>query len=142
MKSFEVQVRRGANWKVDSTYDDRDLAEQRARQYEATRKGDGVRVIEEAFVESTQKYKRRTVYRDSKFQEDVQTKIDSSRAGNAKPKTSRQPPARKGSGAPGRPRKPPAKSTYNVVWILAILALIVGLGIGAIMALEHFRNLS
>ena len=142
MKSFEVQVRRGANWKVDSTYDDREMAEQRARQYEATRKGDGVRVIEEAFVEATQKYKRRTVYRDSKFQEDVQTKIDDSRANKGKSKTPRQPPASKGSGAPGRPSKPPAKATYNVVWILAILALIVGLGIGAMMALDHFRNLA
>ena len=110
MKSFDVQVRRGATWKTDSTYDDRELAEQRARQYEATRSSDGVRVIEEAFVEATQKYKRRTVYRDSKFQEDVQTKIDNSRANTGKPKTARQPPASKGSSAPGRPGKPPGES--------------------------------
>jgi len=32
MKSFEVQVRRSKRWETDSTYDDRDLAELRARQ--------------------------------------------------------------------------------------------------------------
>ena len=60
MKSFDVQLRRGGAWKTDSTYDNRELAEQRARQYETTRTRDPVRVVEEVFVEKTQKYVRRT----------------------------------------------------------------------------------
>lgn len=141
MKSFDVQVRRGGRWATDSTYDDRELAELRARQHEATGTLDPVRVTQEVFVEKTQKYVRRTVYRDAKFQETVQSKIDNSRAASDRSKSARETPMKKGSNRqPNRQRTPPAKkATLSLYWISGFFTLIGGLGIGSMIALEHFR---
>ena len=143
MRTYDVQTRRGPVWKTDSTYDDRELAEQRARQFEATATNASVRVVEEVFDDRSQKYKRRTVYRDSKFRDEIQTKIENSRAKTGKSKSQR-PGAAKDTVelAPGGRRRPPAKSPSNIYWIFGVLVLIVGLGAGAMMALEHFRNLN
>ena len=62
MKSFEVQTHRASRWHTDSTYDDRGLAELRARQIESNERADPVRVVEEVFVEKTQKYVWRTIW--------------------------------------------------------------------------------
>ena len=74
MKSFEVQTHRSSQWQTDSTYDDRELAGLRARQIEEKERSDPVRVVEEVFQERTQKYVRRTIYRDDKFQQSAKTK--------------------------------------------------------------------
>ena len=144
MKSFEVQISRGGTWRTDSTYDHRELAEQRARQHETLRRHDAVRVVEEAFVEKTQKYVRRTVYRDVNFQNIVQEKIDNSRTTPAHTKNARQSPRKGPEETPQRRRKRPAsgKEALSLNWILGILTLIIVLGAGSMFALRHFGGQS
>ncbi len=149
MKSFEVQIQRAGLWQGDSVYDDRDAAEQRALQYESSRQPGrhhgGVRVIEEVFVERTQKYMTRTVYRDTKFQEAVQAKLDISRQARAQTANAGQPHKRdEPEMTPGHWRTPPASMRKALTGnqLFGIFALLVGLGIGALIALEYFQMAS
>ena len=135
MKSFEVQFRRGTVWTTDSTYDDRELAEQRARQYESSGRRDGVRVVEEVFVEKTKKYMSRTIYRDTKVRQIVQAKVNESRSSKRK-----EPEKRKElETTSGHRRTPPANSSkpLTVVQLFGILTLLIGVGIGALIGLEY-----
>lgn len=95
MKSFEVQVQRAGHWKTDSTYDDRELAELRARQVDTGKRGEPVRVVEEVFVEKTQKYALRTIYRPNKYHESGQIKVDESRQTRTETKVADRPSQRK-----------------------------------------------
>ena len=83
--------------------------------------------------------------RDANFQQTLQAKIDNSRATATKTTNARQSAKSKGSErTPNQQRSPPAKSneTLSVYWIFGILVLIVGLGAGSMIALEHFQKLS
>ncbi len=145
MKSFEVQMQRSGKWVTDSAYTDRGLAELRARQFDTGHDHGGVRVIEEVFVEKAQKYVTRTVYRDAKFQETVQAKIDTSRRNGA------EAPSASGPRRPDKPervygsrRRPSSKKTkkFGGVQLLIVFALLVGIGIGALITLEYVLKTS
>ena len=150
MKSFEVQVQRSGIWQTDSTYDDRELAELRARQVNPSDRAAPVRVVEEVFVEKTQKYVLRTIYRDTKSQETAQAKFDESRQARTetaiadRPSERKEPEKRKErESTPGQQRPPPAnrQKSLSATQLFGILILIVGLGIGAMIALEYFLTL-
>jgi hypothetical protein len=64
---FEIHIFRDQAWKVDSVFDDRELAVYEAQRIEKTGRYPGVRVIEELYDEATERTKTRTVYRSSKI---------------------------------------------------------------------------
>jgi hypothetical protein len=145
MKSFEVQVRRPKRWETDSTYDDRDLAELRARQVDSKDRGAPVRVVEEVFVEKTQKYVLRTIYSDNKSQKNAPAKVGESRQTRTETAIADQPSRRKGlKTTPGQQLTPPAnkRKSLSTGVLFGILVLIVGIGIGAMIALEHFLKIT
>ena len=163
MKSFEVQIQQSGGWNTDSTYDDRELAELRARQVESGSRTATVRVVEEVFVEETQKYVLRTIYRGTRSQQTTQDKVDESRQARTetvvadRPNERKEPEKTKESEkreepetrkeperAPEKQRTPPAKKrkSLSAGQLFAIFILIVGLGIAVMIALEYFLKLS
>ena len=52
MRAFEIHTFREGQWKVDSVYDDRELAMHEARKVDENGRYAGVRVIEEKYVTS------------------------------------------------------------------------------------------
>ncbi|HTI85996.1 MAG TPA: hypothetical protein VL966_05270 [Alphaproteobacteria bacterium] len=64
---FEIHIFRDQAWKVDSVFDDKELAVYEAQRIEKTARFSAVRVIEEIYDETTQRTKTRTVYRSSKI---------------------------------------------------------------------------
>lgn len=68
MKAFEIHTYTGGKWKIDSVFDDRDLAIFEASRMEGSGRYSGVRVVEEIFLEQTQETKTRTIYRGSKIE--------------------------------------------------------------------------
>ncbi len=157
MKSFEVQIQRSGEWQTDSTYDDRELAEQRASQIESGRRVAPVRIVEEVFVEKTQKYVWRTIYRDSNFQQAAQSKASESRQSRGETTVAERPSvkketenrkgpevSKKSGNASGQQRTPPMnnRKSLSAGALFGILILIVGMGIGAMIALEYFLKLS
>lgn len=60
---YEIHTLRGGEWKIDSIFDDRDLALQEGHRIEHSNRFTAVRVVEETFDEATEKGSTRTIYR-------------------------------------------------------------------------------
>ena len=63
MRAFEIHTFREGQWKVDSVYDDRELAMHEARKVDENGRYAGVRVIEEKYDESSDLTTTRTIFR-------------------------------------------------------------------------------
>src|SRR5262249_32291102 len=68
MRAYEIHTFAGGKWKIDSVFDDRDLAVFEATRMDESGRHAGVRVIEEEFDEATQKTRIRTIFRGSKVE--------------------------------------------------------------------------
>ena len=68
MKAFEIHTFQGGKWKIDSVFDDRDLALFEAQRMDESGRYSGVRVVEEVYVETTQETRTRTIFRGTKIE--------------------------------------------------------------------------
>lgn len=68
MVVYELQLFRDHDWKIDSVFDDRDLAVIEAQRIERSKRYSGVRVVEETCDQSTSRPVTRTIYRSSKVE--------------------------------------------------------------------------
>ena len=50
MKAFEIHTYQGGKWKIDSVFDDRDLALFEAHRMDQSGQCSGIRVVEEIYV--------------------------------------------------------------------------------------------
>ncbi|NQU70396.1 MAG: hypothetical protein HQ514_07595 [Rhodospirillales bacterium] len=66
MKAFEIHTYQGGRWKIDSVFDDRDLAVFEAQRMDVSGRYPGVRVIEETFNEASNESTTRTIFRGAK----------------------------------------------------------------------------
>ncbi len=60
---FEIHTLRDGEWKIDSIFDDRDLALQEGQRIQDSNRFTGIRVVEETFDEATEKGSTRTIFR-------------------------------------------------------------------------------
>jgi hypothetical protein len=137
MQTFELQIYRNGNWKTDSMYDDRALAEMEARRMDESGRYESLRVIEEVFDRTTEKTKVRTIYRDKNFQDKATRKTKSvPKRTVGKPKTA----SRKGN-FKGR-RRPEAKPSANISKIVITLGLIGLIGVAGLVALKYLLQVN
>jgi hypothetical protein len=68
MVAFELQTYQGGAWKIDSMFDDRDLAIMEAQRLGKSDRYSAVRLIEEAYNPETQNTTTRTIFRTSRLQ--------------------------------------------------------------------------
>ncbi len=66
MVAYEIHAFREGRWKIDSVFDDRELALFEAKRMNRGGRVSGVRVIEEVYDEITKKSSIRTIFRGSK----------------------------------------------------------------------------
>ena len=66
MVVFEIHTFREGVWKIDSVFDDKELAVVEAQRMERAGRYSAIRVVEETFDEMTEKGNTRTVYRSTK----------------------------------------------------------------------------
>jgi hypothetical protein len=69
LRAYEIHTFQAGRWKIDSVFDDKELALFEATRMDEAGRHAGVRVIEEEYDENTQKTKIRTVFRGSKIAE-------------------------------------------------------------------------
>ena len=134
MKAFEIHTFRGGKWKIDSVFDDRDLAMFEAKRMDSSNRFPGVRVVEEIFDESQSTTTTRTIFRGS-------SGADAVIAAPASNATAR--PAAKGaaraSGARGRVRaRPPPKKKSGTLGPLMIFGIVVAMSAAAMYGLRYF----
>jgi hypothetical protein len=136
--SFELHTYTGGVWKIDSVYDDRQIAVYEAQRVHAGGRYSAIRVVEERFDADSGKITSKTVFRASKTE-----------AANAdtmeRQKTTRREvrEARRAAGnrefkesAAGRPRLP-RKSGPGPVALTLLFGVIVLAGIGMIIGIRY-----
>ena len=121
---FEIHTFRSGNWKIDSVFDDKELAVYEAQRIEKAGRFSAVRVIQEIYDEETQRTSVRTVYRTSKI--DL-ANIEAARR-RVQPLTVAAPP----------PRRRPKQHHVSATVLLLTLTVIVLGGIGALYLLQKY----
>jgi hypothetical protein len=121
---YEIHTFRGATWKIDSVFDDKDLAVYEAQRIEKGGRFSAVRVIQETYDEETQRMGVRTIYRS--------TKVDRA---NVELEQKRNRPL---SVASPPPLPKPKKAGVSPVLLLLTLTAIVLGGIGALYLIQNF----
>lgn len=144
MRAYEIHTFQNGRWKIDSVFDDKELALFEAQRMEGSGRFSGVRVVEEAFDENNQKTSARTIFRGSKA-----TKANQNERRAGAPTQSRQEAeierrrkaARDAERRRIQARKAKKKRDQsNPYRLISILLLLMLLGLGALYALEHLRT--
>lgn len=142
MKAFEIHIFRQGRWKIDSIFDDFELAVFDARRMSESKRYAGVRVIEEIFDEDTGATKTRTVFKgaesDDYFANAVktQTGIHKNAMANRKQRTIKKTARRKQT-------KKLVKQKQTQIDIMKVLLTLGGLvlvGIGILVGLRYFQE--
>lgn len=130
---YEIHTLRGGEWKIDSIFDDRDLALQEGHRIEHSNRFTAVRVVEETLDEATEKGSTRTIYRG--------TAIDRANRTPDRPRPKR--PAQLGAGlalaAAGHADPGPSRGIVSqfLLYFFGFGALLL-LGAGVMVALHYF----
>jgi hypothetical protein len=120
---FEIHTFRDGKWKIDSVFDDKELAIYEAQRMDKGGRFSAVRVVQETYDEETQRTSIRTVYRTTKVD---RINFEGERR-RAQPLAIAAPPK------PPRPRKP---GISPVALLLTLTAIVLG-GIGMLYLLQN-----
>lgn len=135
MRAFEIHTFQEGRWKIDSVFDDRELALFEARRVDEGTRYSGVRVIEEVYDETSDLTTTRTIFRGGNAD-----RQERARKAEAAKKTAS---GRGGAtGEPTRKRRPrkKEKSTNYLVPIL-IFAVLLFAGLSAMLGLQQLSQL-
>jgi hypothetical protein len=142
MKAFEIHTFQSGRWKIDSIFDDKELALFEAKRMDGSGRFSGVRVVEEAFDESTNKTSARTIYRGTKAtqsnKEDLQAKLAARQEAAL---LRRRKVVREAERRRAEQRKAKKKKQSNPYRLISILLLLAVIALGALYALERLRDI-
>lgn len=136
MKTYELQTYFKGVWKIDSMFDDPEIAIDEAKRVEESRRYSGIRVIEEAYDEEKNRTSSRTVFRGGLTgQPTKDRKVVTSKQAVSAPRfgTGKEPVHR--AGAPAR-QKP-----ASLVGRIVILAVCIVVGLSALFGLQYLARL-
>ena len=137
MRAFEIQTYQDGKWKIDSVFDDRDLALFEARRVDEGSRYAGVRVIEEIYDEVSDLTTTRTIFRGVKADRQERARkaaASKRRSSGARAATVTKDPARKG-------KNPAAAKSSTMLVPVLILALLVVAGLAALLGLQQLAQL-
>jgi hypothetical protein len=126
MVVFEIHTFREGVWKIDSVFDDKELAVVEAQRMERAGRYSAIRVVEETFDEATEKGNTRTVYRSTKVD-----RVNTESAERRKAPSTIAPPPKKPA-----PKKSQASFTRIMIMACLTLGAIVIAGMGIMYALH------
>ena len=142
MKAFEIHIFREGKWKIDSIFDDFELAVFDARRMSESNRYSGVRVIEEIFDDNTGETRSRTVFKGAALDDHnakalkTQTGVHKNAMADRKQRTIKKTARRKQT-------KKIVKQKQTQIGLLKILfilsALVLG-GIGMLVSLRYFQE--
>ena len=133
MRAFEIHTFTDGQWKVDSVFDDRDLAVHEARKVDENGRYAGVRVIEENYDDVTDLTTTRTIFRGK----NEATKSNSPRP-TAKKSSHARNRGKAGRKQNGKARaRPQKKKSGGVLVPVLILCLLVISGVAVMFGLHY-----
>jgi len=141
MKAFEIHTFQSGKWKIDSVFDDRDLALFEVQRMDESGRYTGIRIIEEIYVESTQETKTRTIFRGSKVEQanaEQLQKAKQTRANAAKAKKKPQGDVAQRKAAAKRRKVKKKSNPVRLIVITLIIAIAAG---GAMFGLQFAQGM-
>ncbi len=136
MRAYEIHTFQNGRWKIDSVFDDKELAMFEAQRMDGSGRYSGVRVVEEAFNDRDRKIRARTIFRGSKV---TQANENDLKARQEAEIERRRKFARDAERRRVQLRKA-KKNAADPYRLISILLLLVALGLGALYALERLRQ--
>lgn len=133
MKAFEIHTYRGGKWKIDSIFDDRELAIFEAQRMDCSNRFPGLRVVEEIFDEAASKTTTRTIFRGG-----AGVGAETPRPPPKKATARDRPAVRAGAGKRAKSRgRRPAKKKSGIAGPLITFFVVVLLGAATIFGLQY-----
>ena len=133
MKAYEIHTFKDGVWKIDSVFDDRELALHEANKIDEGSRYSAVRVIEENYDEVSDLTTTRTIFRGNRA---ARKKAEAAAQAPEKRPVSRGPRATGGQAHKRRPPPEPKKKGGFLVPVL-ILLIIVFAGIAGILLIRQ-----
>ena len=136
MKAYEIQTFQEGKWKIDSVFDDRDLALFEARRVDEGNRYAGVRVIEEIYDEASDLTTTRTIFRGSRADRNERARkaAAASRSAARAPRATTKDPTRR-----ARPAAKPTATSFLIP--ILILSVLVVAGLAALFGLQQLAAL-
>lgn len=131
MQAFEIHTFKDGQWKIDSVFDDRELALHEARKVDESGRYSSLRVIEENYDEVSDLTTTRTIFRGGKAKQIAKsrrttpTRSSSNLRGGAG-----KEPMRKG-------RSAKQKQKTNLLVPILLLIIVVMAGVGGLIAMQY-----
>ena len=135
MRAFEIYTYRESKWKMDSVFDDRELAMYEAKKIAEGSRFSGVKVIEENYDETTNLTTTQTLYRGGAAKTEKKKPAAKTARAGARAGATREPSRKRGT----KPRNSKKKSSV-LVPVLVLLVLLLG-GVALLFGLQHFSSL-
>ncbi len=132
MKAYEIHTFKDSVWKIDSVFDDRDLALHEANKIDEGSRYAAVRVIEENYDEVSDLTTTRTIFRGTRA-----AKNKRAEAPAPKPKPVNHGPRNTGGQTRRRRPQPQAKQGGGFLVPILILLIIVFAGIAGMLLLRQ-----
>ena len=134
MQAFEIHTFKDGQWKIDSVFDDRELALHEARKVEEGGRYSSLRVIEENYDEVSDLTTTRTIFRGGTAKQNAKKR----RTAPARP-TKSQPRASAGK-EPVRKKRAVNKQKKETSLLVPILILVIVVMAGAagLFAMQYF----
>ncbi len=133
--AFEIHTLRDGEWKIDSIFDDRELALQAGHSIEESNRFSAVRVVEETYEEATQKVTTRTIYRGTAIDRANRTP-DRPRPKRPRDYVDELAPAPAGHASRGPSRNP----VYQFLLMFFGFGALLVLAAGVMVALHYFSR--
>ena len=136
MRAYEIQTFQDGKWKIDSVFDDRDLALFEARRVDEGNRYAGVRVIEEVYDEASDLTTTRTIFRGSRADRNERARKAAAASRNSAraARTTTREPAR-------RARRAAKPTTASFLVPVLVLSVLVVAALGALFGLQQLAAL-
>ncbi|MFZ0694274.1 MAG: hypothetical protein WAN51_09015 [Alphaproteobacteria bacterium] len=135
--SYELQTFLGGAWKIDSIYDDREIAVYEAQRLQATGRFSAIRVVEEKFDSGAGKSVVKTVFRFSKTEAENARAMEQQKTARQEVQTMRNAAGADEFEPSGqRPMESPKQSGLGVVPLILILGAVILGGLFLLVAMQ------
>ena len=134
--AYEIQTFNDGQWKIDSVYDDQDLAVYEAGRIASGQRFAAVRVVEERFDDENNRIKNRTVFRSSRANRERAAPASAKKATSEKAAGEPAPPREAGANSKRAKPRPKSSGMSPVVLTLTFGGIVL-LGLGLIVGLRY-----
>jgi hypothetical protein len=141
MTAFEIHTYQGGRWKIDSVFDDRDLAMFEAQRMDESGRFSGLRVVEEVFNCDTNETRTRTIFRGSKVDTHNARAAEEQRQTRARAATARSQRDYKEAVKKKQKALRAKRKKSSPLKLVLILMLLLSLGLGGLIGLQLLHGI-